>query len=606
MTDLVVERATLETADRERVDLEPRLEDYRSELTGYCYRMLGSAFDAEDAVQETLVRAWRALDRFEGRAALRSWLYRIATNVCLDMLNGRQRRALPMDMGPASTADSTLGPTLSDGAWVEPMPDARLEPTGGDPAELAVARESIRLAFVAALQHLPPRQRAVLILREVLSWHASEVAELLETSVASVNSALQRARATLATSDVDGTSSDPLDDEKNALLARYVDAFERYDMDSLTSLLHEDASWSMPPYELWLQTHLDVVRWCLGPGIGCRGSRLIADVGERNTSVRPVQARAGRRLGAMVPAGGRHRGRSDQGDHLLPRHGSLVPALRPAAADRRLGRIVAGEDIFEPNAHDQLAELRRRPPETDMPTEPLNAQRQPRKGIDRARVGSADLADIAHEKGDVAGGEDEAGALAQRGPVDGVDGPDDDQHVRIGRRPMRRGPRRRRRLGNGQAGLLSTVLTARGLETHRSRAIHEDNRKRREHVKMDWKLELVAVPVSDVDRAKSFYTEKAGFVLDHDHVVSDELRFIQLTPPGSACSITIGKGISTKAPGSVEGLQLVVSDIDAARAELLERGVDVGEVQDFPWGRFVFFTDPDGNGWAVQQIPPRD
>ena len=275
MTELVVEPATLATAEIERVDLEPRLEDYRAELTGYCYRMLGSAFDAEDAVQETLVRAWRALDRFEGRAALRSWLYRIATNVCLDMLNGRQKRALPMDMGPASSADSSLGAALSDGAWVEPMPDSRLEPAGGDPADLAVTRESIRLAFVAALQHLPPRQRAVLILREVLSWRANEVADLLETSVASVNSALQRARATLSASDVATSASEPLDDAKKALLARYVEAFERYDLDSLTSLLQEDASWSMPPYELWLQTHLDIVKWCLGPGIGCRGSRLI-------------------------------------------------------------------------------------------------------------------------------------------------------------------------------------------------------------------------------------------------------------------------------------------------------------------------------------------
>jgi RNA polymerase sigma-70 factor (ECF subfamily) len=149
-------------------------------------------------------------------------------------------------------------------------------PTGGDPAEIAVARESIRLAFVAALQHLPPRQRAVLILREVLRWHADEVAELLETTTASVNSALQRARATLASRDVSLTAEPvSMDDEQRALLARYVDAFERYDMDSLTSLLKEDATWNMPPYELWLQTHDDVRRWCLGPGIGCRGSRLV-------------------------------------------------------------------------------------------------------------------------------------------------------------------------------------------------------------------------------------------------------------------------------------------------------------------------------------------
>src|SRR6185436_9013149 len=186
------------------------------------------------------------------------------------------RRERPVDMGPASSADSKLGDALPEDVWVEPVPDVMVTPAGGDPADVAVARESVRLAFVAALQHLPPKQRAVLILREVLRWHADEVAELLDTSVASVNSALQRARATLATKDVDeGEPTDPMDAEQQALLARYVDAFERYDMDALTSLLHDDAKWSMPPYELWLQTHDDVVNWCLGPGIGCQGSRLI-------------------------------------------------------------------------------------------------------------------------------------------------------------------------------------------------------------------------------------------------------------------------------------------------------------------------------------------
>jgi RNA polymerase sigma-70 factor (ECF subfamily) len=238
--------------------------------------MLGSPFEAEDAVQETFIRAWRSLDRFEGRSALRSWLYRIATNVCLDMLSSRQRRARPMDLGPALTADHALGPALADGHWVEPVPDARVVPTGGDPAEVSVLRESIRLAFVAALQHLPPRQRAVLILREVLQWQASEVAELLDTSVASVNSALQRARATLAAKSLDGSApAEPIDDDQRALLERYVEAFETYDMDALTSLLHEDANWNMPPYELWLKTHRDIAAWCLGPGIGCRGSRLV-------------------------------------------------------------------------------------------------------------------------------------------------------------------------------------------------------------------------------------------------------------------------------------------------------------------------------------------
>ena len=275
--------ATLQTAPARAgapsttaADLTAKLEQYRQELTAYCYRMLGSAFEAEDAVQDAFVRAWRAYDRFEGRAALRSWLYRIATNVCLDMLQGRQRRARPMDLGPASPASTALGSPLHESAWIEPIPDGRVMPEIADPAELAVARESIRLAFVAALQHLPPRQRAVLILREVLRWRASEVAELLETSVASVNSALQRARATLAATDTSETSLDgPMDDEQRQLLARYVDAFERYDMDKLTALLHEDATWSMPPYALWLQTHDDIRAWCLGPGIGCRGSRLV-------------------------------------------------------------------------------------------------------------------------------------------------------------------------------------------------------------------------------------------------------------------------------------------------------------------------------------------
>jgi RNA polymerase sigma-70 factor (ECF subfamily) len=256
---------------------EATLENHRAELTGYAYRMLGSAFEADDAVQETLLRAWRNLDRFEGRSSLRSWLYRICTNVCLDMLGSRERRARPMDLQPAGTADDPLGDRLPEVTWLEPIPDVRVMPSGSDPAEVAEARESIRLAFVAALQHLPPRQRAVLILREVLRWRAAEVAELLDTSVASVNSALQRARATLATAkaDGDGHATESMDETKQALLARYVDAFERYDMDALTSLLHEDATWNMPPYALWLQTHRDVVAWCLGPGIGCKGSRLI-------------------------------------------------------------------------------------------------------------------------------------------------------------------------------------------------------------------------------------------------------------------------------------------------------------------------------------------
>jgi RNA polymerase sigma-70 factor (ECF subfamily) len=257
-------------------ELELELEEHRVELTAYAYRMLGSAFEAEDAVQETLLRAWRSIDRFEGRATLRSWLYRITTNVCLDMLSGSQRRARPIDLGSPKTADVPLGEALPEATWIQPIPDSHVMPADADPAELAVSRETIRLAFVAALQHLPPKQRAVLILREVLRWKATEVAELLDTTVASVNSALQRARATLEASKVTADSpSAPLVEEQRALLARYVEAFESYDMDSLTSLLTEDATWSMPPYEMWLQTHDDIRRWCLGPGIGCRGSRLV-------------------------------------------------------------------------------------------------------------------------------------------------------------------------------------------------------------------------------------------------------------------------------------------------------------------------------------------
>ena len=252
------------------------LEQHRRALTAYCYRMLGSPFEAEDAVQDTLVRAWRSIDRFEGRAALRSWLYRIATNVCLDMLNGRQRRARPMDLGPSRSPDGPIGEILPEVTWIEPVPDGRVVPEG-DPADVAASRETIRLAFVAALQHLPPRQRAVLILCEVLNWRASEVAELLDTSVAAVNSALQRARATLEARDLSASDAEPsaLAEPDRELLARYVEAFERYDMEALTSLIHEDATQSMPPYDLWLSGRDDIFTWWLGPGIACRGSRVI-------------------------------------------------------------------------------------------------------------------------------------------------------------------------------------------------------------------------------------------------------------------------------------------------------------------------------------------
>ncbi len=244
------------------------LEQHRRELTAYCYRMLGSPFEAEDAVQDTLLRAWKSIDRFEGRSALRSWLYRIATNVCLDMLGGRERRARPMDLGPSGEPVAENLRELSEVTWIEPTPD---------PAEATVERETIRLAFVAALQHLPPRQRAVLILREVLHWQASEVAELLDTSVASVNSALQRARATLSDADVHD-STPTLEEADRELLERYVEAFERYDINALTELIHEDATQSMPPYDLWLTGRDDIFAWWWGPGIGCKDSRVIPTV----------------------------------------------------------------------------------------------------------------------------------------------------------------------------------------------------------------------------------------------------------------------------------------------------------------------------------------
>lgn len=248
------------------------LEQHRGELTAYCYRMLGSPFDAEDAVQDVFVRAWRARGNFEGRAALRSWLYRIATNVCIDMLNNKERRIRPMDLGPAQEPLITNLRERPEATWLEPIPTRMVQ----DPAEVTVERESIRLAFVAALQHLPAKQRAALILCEVLHWEAAEVAELLETSVASVNSALQRARASLAKNRPSAEAGPaPLTDADRALLERYVAAFERYDLSALTALIREDASQSMPPYDMWLSGRDNIFAWWFGPGIGCKGSRVL-------------------------------------------------------------------------------------------------------------------------------------------------------------------------------------------------------------------------------------------------------------------------------------------------------------------------------------------
>jgi RNA polymerase sigma-70 factor (ECF subfamily) len=252
------------------------IEAYRRELTGYCYRMLGSAFEADDAVQETMLRAWKSADGFEGRSSLRSWLYRIATNVCLDAIRGEKRRALPMDLGPASPPfESHMRPQPAEDLWVTPMPDARVVPLNGDPAEIAAVRDSVRLAFVTALQHLPARQRAALILCEVLRLPAAEAADVLGSTVASVNSALQRARAALAGLP-EHQRPGKVEPENSELLARYVDAFQRYDMEALVTLLREDALQTMPPFELWIQGASAITTWMTQPGpSACAGSLLV-------------------------------------------------------------------------------------------------------------------------------------------------------------------------------------------------------------------------------------------------------------------------------------------------------------------------------------------
>jgi RNA polymerase sigma-70 factor (ECF subfamily) len=269
-----------------------QLEAHRAPLTGHCYRMLGSAFDAEDAVQETMVRAWQSLGRFEGRSSLRTWLYRIATNVCLDALTDRSRRSRPMEEGPHGTVDDRLE-TRERSHWLEPVPDARVLPADASPFELTALRQSIRLAFVSALQHLPARQRAALLLSEVLGWSAAEVAESLGMSVAAVNSALQRARATVAARS-GSRAQEPLSGEQTTLLDRYLDAFHRYDVDALVALLRDDATLSMPPYTLWLRGPDTIRTWLLGRGAGCRGSRLL-----------PTRASGAPSFGQYRPAGDR-------------------------------------------------------------------------------------------------------------------------------------------------------------------------------------------------------------------------------------------------------------------------------------------------------------
>ena len=255
------------------------LEQYRPALTGHCYRMLGSVVDAEDAVQEAMLRAWKARDRLKEQSSLKTWLYRIATNVCLDALSSTNRQRLrPVEISgtPGVVGDDLVLTKRSREDWVEPIPDAMALPAEGDvnPEERALLRESIRLAFVAALQYLPPRQRAVLLLTQVLSFSATEAAEALDMSVAAVNSALQRARATL---DARNPAVVPrvLSDEQSRLVARYMEAFEQYDIGALKTLLHEEATHSMPPYDLWLLGRDSIARWMSGVGIGCKGSRLI-------------------------------------------------------------------------------------------------------------------------------------------------------------------------------------------------------------------------------------------------------------------------------------------------------------------------------------------
>jgi RNA polymerase sigma-70 factor (ECF subfamily) len=256
--------------------IEPeRLEQFRQELTAYCYRMLGSAFEAEDAVQETMLRAVRAGHLFEGRSRPRSWLYRIATNACVDMLRGRSRRAFPVGLGaPSPPAHSALGPALPERTWVTPVPDALIMSEECDPAEITATRESVRLAFVTALQCLPARQRVALILCQVLRFQAAEVATILDATVPAVNSALSRARATLATLHADERPAD-VRAEHADLLARYMDAFERYDIHALVGLLREDAIQSMPPYAMWLRGSADIAAWMTGAGRACRGSRVL-------------------------------------------------------------------------------------------------------------------------------------------------------------------------------------------------------------------------------------------------------------------------------------------------------------------------------------------
>ncbi|GLY69213.1 RNA polymerase subunit sigma-70 [Amycolatopsis taiwanensis] len=251
------------------------LESLRGPLTGYCYRILGASGEVDDAVQETMLRAFRALDRYDPeRAGLSTWVYRIATNVCLDMVRSAQRRALPWDLGPAASGDG-LGVPLPPTHWVEPLADSRLAGTA-DPADLAVRHETLRLAFITALQWLPPRQRVVLVLRDVLGFTAVEAAEVMDTSVAAANSALQRARATLEEHRPrPADAPDPDDVAQRDLLKRYVHAFEAHDVDELVGVLADDVRSGMPPFLWWLDGPAHLATVLSEGGDACAGDRYV-------------------------------------------------------------------------------------------------------------------------------------------------------------------------------------------------------------------------------------------------------------------------------------------------------------------------------------------
>ncbi|SCK56678.1 sigma-70 family RNA polymerase sigma factor [Streptomyces sp. WMMB 322] len=258
-----------------RDDLLDRAQPYRRELLAHCYRMMGSVHDAEDLVQDTYLRAWRAADRFEGRSSLRTWLYRIATNACLTAIESRGRRPMPSGIGAPSDDPERPVVEAPEVPWLEPVPDAMFRgEQPSDPAAVVVSRSSMRLALVAALQHLPPRQRAVLLLREVLKWRAAEVAELLGTSTASVNSALQRARAQLQQAALtEDELSEPTDPSQRELLDRYAKAFENSDVTAIVQLFKEDAVWEMPPFPEWVSGRDAIARLIgaqcpIGPGEG--------------------------------------------------------------------------------------------------------------------------------------------------------------------------------------------------------------------------------------------------------------------------------------------------------------------------------------------------